>query len=233
MGTKLIHLKSKAIDLRLMGYSYGHIIKTLNLKSKGTLSAWFKNIVLSEQSKLKLANNNLLATKRGLHRFNKDRSKKIKGENEYLYNSGVALIPVDINDRDLLLIGTSLYWGEGTKAGEGKSTAKFSFANSDPEMIKVCMRFLRETLLIDERKIRGGIHIYPDTDVAKARNFWSSITGISKEKFYIITQVSRASKYLKGNRLQYGTVHIQVNNRLIFYKVKGMITGLIKQLSSQ
>ena len=41
------HLKVQAISLRLKGYSYNNIIKSLGIKSKGTLNSWFKNLMNS------------------------------------------------------------------------------------------------------------------------------------------------------------------------------------------
>ncbi len=229
MRTNLSHLKQKAIKLRLEGNSYGYIKKTLDLKSKGTISAWFKGLVIPEESRKKLEKNNLIAIKRGLLSFNTERTAKIQVENKVVYEKGSGVIPKNLNKRDLLLIGTALYWAEGTKAINKVSPA-FSFSNSDPKMIKACMRFIREVLCIEEKDIGGGIHVYSTTDVVAARKFWSDVTGIPATKFYVITQVSRASQGIRENKLPNGTLHIRVPKRLVFYKMKGMIAGLIKNL---
>ncbi len=60
----LMRLKNKAITLRLSGYSYGVIRKELGIKSKGTLSHWFSDLVLPKESKLRLENNIRLAHER-------------------------------------------------------------------------------------------------------------------------------------------------------------------------
>ena len=231
MSTKLSHLKTKAIALRIEGHSYSQIKKVLGLKSKGTISYWMKDVTLPKIAQKKLAKNILLATKKGLLSFNKARTRKIKKENSVSYNEGVKLIPKNLTKLDLLLVSTALYWGEGTKSGDNTPSPRFSFANSDPNMIKVCLRFLREILCVEDQKIRGGIHIYPDTNVENAKKFWAEITGLPKERFYIITQISRAGQNLRKNKLLHGTLHVKVNSRLIFYKVKGLINGLIRGLS--
>ena len=51
MRISLAHLREKAVSLRIEGYSYGHIKKTLNLKSKGTISMWLKDVVIPEQAR--------------------------------------------------------------------------------------------------------------------------------------------------------------------------------------
>jgi len=227
MRTDLSHLKKKAISLRLEGNSYGYIKKTLGLKSKGTISAWFKGLVIPEATKKKLEKNNLIAIKRGLLSFNTDRTARIKVENEVTYEKGSSAIPKNLNKRDLLLIGTALYWAEGTKS-VNKTSPAFSFSNSDPKMIKACMRFIREVLCIDEKDIGGGIHVYPTTDTEAARKFWATVTGIPATKFYVITQISRSSQGIRENKLPNGTLHVRVSKRLTFFKMKGMIAGLIK-----
>lgn len=230
MRTNLSHLKQKAIALRLDGNSYGYIKKTLNLKSKGTISAWLKGLVIPKESKKKLEKNNLIAIKKGLFSFNTDRTARIKVENDFVYKKGLNAIPKKINKRDLMLIGTALYWAEGVKVGSEKPSPRFIFSNSDPEMIKVFMRFVREVLCISDVDITGGIHLYPGIDILDARSFWAKMTGLPANRFYIITQISRASKGVRGKKLLYGTLHIKINRRLVFYKIKGMIAGMTERL---
>ncbi len=216
--------KQKAIRLRLKGFSYGKILKDLGLKSKGTLSNWFKDIVLTENTKKILKKNNELAIKRGLIKFNKKRSRDILKQNEQAIENGKQEVGVN-NRKDLLLIGTALYWGEGTKY-IGKHPSLI-FTNSDPEMVKMYMKFLRQGLIVDESRIKAGIHIHPHIDKEVVKSFWAKISGIPKDIFYIVRVVSSVSKNKKPVRkLPNGMVVIKVNNRQIFYRVKGMIEGL-------
>src|SRR3990167_3661591 len=89
-------------------------MRTLGLTSKGTLSYWFKDLKLSEKAKKKLENNIRLGTERGLLSFNLKRTEKIKKENEEL-RSAYSKMVGKINDRELMLLGATLYWGEGQK----------------------------------------------------------------------------------------------------------------------
>ena len=95
-------------------------------------------------------------------------------------------------------------------------------------MVSVYMRFIREILKIPEERIRAGIHIYPSISADSAKQFWASVTKLPKDRFYIVTQISRASQNKRPfNMLPYGTVVIKVNSRHQFYKVKGMIKGVV------
>lgn len=222
-------IKSTAIKLRQSGKSYGYIMKTLNIHSKGTINYWLKDVILTKESKKLLRENSELAYKRGLYKANEQRQEKTKLENlEYLSFGEDKINNVDIHS--LAILGAALYWGEGTKS-ESKNTSyrMISFANSDPLMVSVFMKFLRKVLIVPEDKLHGGIHIYPSTDKEKAMYFWSKITKIHKDKFYIVKQVSRASKNKRPtNLLPFGTAVIRISGRKYFYIIKGMINKITK-----
>ena len=220
-------LRERAVSLRKNGESYNNIRKLLGIRSKGTLSNWFRGIKLPKKSIELLAKNNKLAHERGLFTANKNRNVRIDNENKKAYTEGQNYIQ-PISKKELLLIGAVLYWGEGTKSE--RNAASLTLSNSDPLMISVYMRFIREILKIPEEKIRAGIHIYPSISGDEAKKFWSKTTNLPENRFYIITQVSRASQNKRPfNILPFGTVVIKINNRQQFYKVKGMIKGIVVQ----
>ncbi len=229
MGSN-IHLKEKAIALRRKGLSYNQITKRLGIKSKGTLSHWLKDLKLSKKSEKLLEKNNKLAHERGLFKANLDRNERIECENSIAYKEGTDSI-LRLSANELLIIGVALYWAEGVKSEKTKNLS-LTFSNSDPLMISVFMRFVREILKIPEERIRAGIHIYPTISPDEARKFWSAKTKLPTDRFYIITQVSKASQGKRPyNILPYGTAAIKVNNRIQFHKVKGMINGIVKNLT--
>jgi hypothetical protein len=224
------HLKERAISLRKDGKSYNEIRKILDIKSKGTLSDWFRNIPLSLKAQKLLEKNTKLAYKRGLFTANKARRTRIDAENEEACAEGQNCIG-PLSERELLLIGASMYWGEGTKSE--KNSPILSFSNSDPLMASLYMRFLREILRVSEERIHAAIHLYPSISPDEARKFWAKVINFSENKFYITTQVSRASQNKRPfNILPYGTVNVRVSNRLYFFKVKGMIKGIANNTTS-
>lgn len=130
---------------------------------------------------------------------------------------------------ELLLIGTALYWGEGWKK-ETQRAHSMSFVNSDPEMIKLFLRFAREILRVPEDELHMSIRVHTNINEKEAMNFWSQITNISKEQFRITRQISKSSqgKRLK-NSLPCGTLSINVYASQNFFHIKGWIDGLIEQ----
>ncbi len=82
-------------------------------------------------------------------------------------------------ENDLKITGVMLYWGEGAKTGN-----VVNFSNSNPEMIVVFLRFLREVCGVDKERIKILIHMYPDHNSDTLQSFWSSVSGISRNNFY-------------------------------------------------
>lgn len=73
-----------------------------------------------------------------------------------------------------------LYMAEGTKRASGNVT----FGNSDPEIIALFLRLLRNTFDIDESKFRCTLQARADQDIAGLERFWSEVTQIPADKFY-------------------------------------------------
>lgn len=225
MGIKKIEEKEQAIALRRSGKSYNEIRKILDVRSKGTVSYWLKGITLSASSKKKLEAHTQRAQARGFFKFNSERSARIKNENRKAIDIGKKEIG-SLTCRELMLVGAALYWGEGTKAGK-KSNESLSFANSDPRMVRVFLQFIREFLNVSEEKIRAGIHLYDQTTDTAGKDYWASITNLPPDRFWIVRQISSASKGKRdAQSLPFGTVVIRVHDRRLFYYVHGMIEAL-------
>jgi hypothetical protein len=99
---------------------------------------------------------------------------------------------------ELLLIGAALYWGERTIHHGRYRYPHLSFSNSNPEIVKTYMLFIRKVLKIKESQIKAGVHIHPNIKEKTARKFWSRTTELPELNFYIFRQVSRSSKLKQG-----------------------------------
>lgn len=222
--------RAQATKLRQQGKSYGEIMKILNISSKGTLSSWFHNLELSPTAKRRLQHNIALAYQRGLFAFNAKRTKNIRVENKKILQQSTKEI-AQLSKKELLLIGTALYWAEGANRELAQSYQIVSFTNSDPKMVKIFMRYLREVLLVSDSKIKPGVIIYPNLDPESVRRFWARITNLPKQKFWITVSISKASKLKRSAHfLPYGTAHIRVHSRQLFYKIQGHIAGIARQI---
>lgn len=217
----------EAIRLRMLGKSYNEIAKDLDV-AKSLLSYWLKDLRLPvEARKILEAKSNYSREK--FAEYNRLKHERVQKENREIREKSISKIN-NLSNRELLLLGAALYWGEGYKRHSGKyPSPHISFSNSDPEMIKVFIRFAKEILKVPEEKIKPWIHLHPNIDSQSSIDYWSKIAKISKNRFSVTIQLSRASS---GKRptylLPYGTLNLRVYSRQKFFEIMGFIDGIIK-----
>jgi len=120
-------------------------------------------------------------------------------------------------EEKLRVAGVMLYWGEGCK---GWSTVKF--ANSDPDMISLFLRFLREICGVWEERLKALVHIYPDHDEKEVRLFWSSLTGIPQKNFYqSYVHIGKKGTYKRKSK--YGTLTLNYSDKRLLEQINTWI----------
>ncbi|MFH1769899.1 MAG: helix-turn-helix domain-containing protein [Parcubacteria group bacterium] len=231
IGTIMKNDKLKALKLRMKGRSYNEINKLLGIP-KSTLSTWFSGLDIPdkavkrlEQRVYKKSIEKLIARNKRQTHLAEQRARSI--QNEAKKNIKPLL------SKDLMLIGIALYWAEGYKRpiirnGRARTHHPVSFTNSDPQMIKLFLRFLRNTCAVPEDKITGDIRIYEHQNENYLMDFWSKATDIPYsrlKKFHY--GISKSSKNRRPfNILPYGTIQIRVNSTPLYHKIMGWIEGL-------
>ena len=133
-----------------------------------------------------------------------------------------------LSRRELLLVGSALYWGEGSKI-EGREVA---FTNSDPHAVRVMTRFFREICQVHEADFRVHVAVHAGVDADAACRFWSEVTGVSRAQF---TKPFVASRRANGSkppvrRLPHGTCQVRVYDIKQFHQVMGWIAGIQQAL---
>ncbi len=206
--------------LRQKGWSLRSIAEKTGC-SKGSISAWIKDIPLSSDQIRKLKNSQDRGRAKAANHPNSPKSKWHKIRTE-LSTVAQKEIPHSVSDQVLTMVCSALYWAEGYK----QTTALFVFANSDPDMIRIMMRFLTDICDVPKGKLRGRVNIYPTLDVKKAQKYWSDVSGIPISQFHQpLLAVSRASKH-KRKTLLYGTFRIIISDVFLCSKIHGWINGL-------
>lgn len=212
--------KHEARKLRSQGCSINEIRKKLNV-AKGSVSLWVRDIKLTQQQTQKLSEKGVqqaIVEQRRATRLKNESAKR-----QFIINVAQKQVR-RLSQRELWLIGSMLYWAEGTKTKRG--TVQFS--NSDPRMIKLMMVFFRKVCKVPEEKFRGYIHIHPHLDYRKAEKYWSSISGISQKKFFkTYRKMNKASKNAKDT-LPFGTFDIYICSTELFLKIYGWVIGIFK-----
>lgn len=218
-------LKNKTTSLRKLGWSYNRLSRKFKIP-KGTLSYWFRNLKESEVVKNKNINNAKLKWAKNITRYNEERSRlaRIRWSKQQELSSTELKT---VNDYELKIIGAALYWAEGYKRGNWSVV----FCNSDPEMVKVIMKFFIKICEVPRSKIKAQIQIHRNISEPEAIAYWSKISGIPRDRFSKSTFPSdKSSKGRRRNNLPYGTLRIKINDVVLVNKIKGWIRGIIKNI---
>jgi len=223
--------KNQAIKLRRQGKSYTQITQILGIP-KSTLSGWLNNFVLSEKAKSKIAERLREGSYRGLLKKSQQQTEQArKRAHEIRVLAKKDL--VHLTQRDLFLLGVGLYWGEGYKRpiiknGKARTYHPVKLTNSDPYLVKMFLRFLREICKVSEDKIVVRVRIYKHQSQSQLLEFWSKITNIDKQKFRKFSYpISRSSLGKRPfNILPYGTIEVNVSSTALYHKIMGWIEAL-------
>lgn len=126
-------------------------------------------------------------------------------------------------EKELKIAGLMLYWGEGSKIGE----ETVDLANSDPRMIQVFLKMLREVYGVSEQRLRVYLYCYANQDIKTLIEYWTGVTKINSKQFskpYVRHDFLEKSK----GRMPYGLVHIRYNDKKLLARIKAD-TEIIKE----
>lgn len=216
-------LKQQARDLRKQGHSHREI-SLITKTPRSTVRSWVKNETLDAKAISRLKS---LGDK---GRLKGDNTRRIQQENllsEIDKNCGVLVDKkYDVNDCKLFL--ALLYWGEGDK-----TSARFGFSNSDPNMVKICLYLLRKSFDINEDRLKVYIHLHNYHNQEEMIDFWSKLTGIPKNHFSIYnkpnTGISKKPGYKGCLSIRYGDSRILKELFIIIKRFENFsnIAGLV------
>lgn len=227
--------KSQAMKMRLKGRSYNEINKELGIP-KSTLSDWFSKMKLSDKANARLKGRVYQGTLNGLVKRNKAQTHLAQKRARETQREAADEVK-KFSNYELLLVGAALYWGEGykkavVKNGKERTHHMIGFSNTDPIMIQIFMKFLREVLNIDNSAIKVNVRIFEHINADEAIQYWSNITKLPVENFHAPSYtVSKSSQGKKPyNQLPYGTIQVRVCDTQKFHQIMGWIEGLKKAI---
>ena len=161
-----------------------------------------------------------------------DLKRRTTSENEKIkFSKKSATFKIKANlsekERKLKNVAISLYWGEGYKSEKAHGV---DFANSDPDMIKVFLNFLRKICGIDESKLRVYLYCYSNQKPKKLINFWSRLTEIPHSKFskpYVRNDFCLE----KSGKMKNGLIHIRYYDKKLLIQLLEWIESYKIRLS--
>ncbi|MFZ5366575.1 MAG: hypothetical protein ACOZBZ_04860 [Patescibacteria group bacterium] len=126
-------------------------------------------------------------------------------------------------EEQLKIAGLMLYWGEGAKTTD----STVDLANSDPLMIKLFLRMLREIYGVKEERLRILLYCYANQDVKELINYWVGIARIPQKQF---SKPYIRQDFLEGkkNKMPYGLIHVRYSDKKLVATIKNDIEKLLK-----
>lgn len=218
-------IKVKALQLRKEGWSYNIISQKLGV-SKSTLSHWLREVPYNPNEEVQRRISEGPAKSAIL-----SHAKKL--ELIFTTKAKAALEIGRLTKRDLWMLGLGLYIGEGSKLYES-----IRVLNSDPDVIKLAMKWFREVCGLSTENFTVAIHLYPDTPVNEALKYWSEITKVPISQFGKTQVDLRNNKSRKKHRkLPHGTAHITIRSNgkqehgvLLHRRIIGWIEEAYRQM---
>lgn len=213
----------KAIYLRRKGYSYSEIAKLLKV-SQGSLSLWLRSVSIENKYQNLLKSKQKKGQLRGaLSR----RENRLKQENIIFAEAEREIN--NISTKDLWLMGIIAYWCEGAKQKTNNVSQGVCFVNSDPFLLKLFIKWLKEICKIADENIKYTLYIHENAAKSKAINYWSRNLNISVSKFGKTVFKRQKIKTNRSNiRSNYfGLVRITVSRSTdLNRKIKGWVLGV-------
>lgn len=163
-----------------------------------TLSAWLRDIPLTELQRAGLKRRHLDAVRRTARANHERRLAR-----EAVITRATAAEVGRVSARDLFIAGVVAYAAEGEKRKPWQTSAPVKFINSDPRMIQLFIRWLL-LIGVDRSSLTFRVAIHRDADVDQALRFWSQIVGVPAERFQRTTlkRESQVDAPEQGPRVQ-------------------------------
>lgn len=195
--------KQEAIQMRLAGATYSEIRSRYSV-SKSTLSLWLREYPLS---KARLREVRDISPAR-IERFRATMALKRSARLEQV--KGLARTRIGgLTEREVLIAGYFLYWGEGWKT----SSTRVALSNTDAAMLVFFIRWL-EMLGVPRTKVKVQLHLYSDMNIERESQYWKKQLLLPDSCFRSprVKNTTRAGLTYK-NGFGHGTCDIIVDSR--------------------
>lgn len=198
--------RRRAEALRAKGNSIKDIARLLHV-SQSTASRWCKNIPLSAALRETLDKRREIAGRTALTSINYLRQQAKRDDIRTQIYKGKHDVG-NVTNRDVLMLGLGLYWGEGYKRG----TQEWGFTNCDPEVILSIIGWLKICYDVHPDQLRARLTINNQyrTQSERLHREWARLTGIPRGSFSMPSFIIGYGKPGGDPRTYRGTLRIKV-----------------------
>jgi len=216
-------IKEKVRILRFKGYSLSQIYQKTKIP-KTTIRTWISDIKITVKQRNILKARTQRALQKGRIKNQKmQKQSRVKKEKE-LFRDGIKELG-GVNNRELFITGVALYWAEGFK---NKHEHRLGFCNSDPDMIKFYIKFLKNLGVGEERLVvRIAVNQNYKNKINEIQKFWVEAISVSQNQFVkpFFQKINWKKKYENDN--YYGVLRVHVKDSLdLLLKMRGWIKAL-------
>ena len=132
------------------------------------------------------------------------------------------------------IIGIVLWWTEGTKSYRDKRWKNvwiynIDVTNTNPEIIKIFLDFLRKDIGITEPRLKLQLQIHEGDDQKALETYWSDITKIPKERFTKTIVRPVGNKVGKSK----GTCKVRYSDKNSYLKLPVLLNNILADLARQ
>ncbi len=213
-----------AISLRKEGNTYREILEKIPV-AKSTLSSWLKSVGLAKPQMQRLTKKRLEAGRRG------GISRRIAREQEVRRLIGSGIHDVGrLSERELWLIGITLYWGEGSKQHAHNPSVGVIFSNSDAAMHRCFLKWL-SLIQISERAITFELFVHESRKkhISLFKKWWMRELNLPDSRLETVYLKAGSVKTNRHNvaDLYHGLLRIKVaESTSLNRKIQGWIEGI-------
>lgn len=195
--------KEKAIQMRKQGASFSDISTDLGV-SKGTLSKWLQDILLTEEEILNIRRVGWEKGQVSRDRYRKAMKEKRERSEAELYKKILERFN-EISENSLFIAGLTLYEAEGDK----KSRSDISFTNTDPRMLVFFICWAEKFLNIPHDSFRVQLHLYENMNIFGEEEYWLLQLRLKREQLWK-TQIRPIGKnsFTYQNSSRHGTCKV-------------------------
>ncbi|BCB85326.1 helix-turn-helix domain-containing protein [Phytohabitans suffuscus] len=218
-------LRERAVELRGQGLSVNAIAERLAV-SKSTAYLWVRHIPFDPdpeaESARRRAHSKVMTDARwSEHRVARD-------ELEAGIRDKATRWVGRLKERELVIAGAVLYWCEGAKTKSWRKQTHLDFANTDPGLVELFIRFV-EALGVDRRRLTYRVYIHESADALAASRWWADRIGIDAGDMRRPSLKRHKPSTNRRNTGEdyHGCLVIKVpRSRRLYVRVEGLMAGI-------
>ncbi len=217
--------RERAIALRQRGLSYSEIRRRVPV-AKSSLSVWLRQVGLLEWQQQRLRERKAAPWRKGPQKRHELRLQRIARVNADARQEARRLL----RRREIgWLVGTSLYWAEGTKIKAWRAGEQVAFVNSDPAMVNIIQDWLRRYCAVKDSDVDFYLYIHEKANISAAHEFW--VRSLRIDRGRLRTYLKKHNPSPKRHNIgasYYGTMRVRIRRSTdLSHRIAGWIQELI------